>query len=286
MEHWLLEQCITLFRFTEADIKTALIPVTAFAAATAPVTSIRSLFETIFWIWLHLLQFAVSNQSLDPEEDRLNKPRRPLPAGRITMTQAIWLRWLLIPICLGYSALYSPSVTILSAGVIIMTIIYNEGGAHASHWTIRSGMNCVSYGILEAGATLVAGRNRDQLHNVGLLAVLFSIGALATTIHAQDFKDVKGDALIGRKTLPIAMPQFARLSMLAGLSGWSLALSYFWQLTPLMAASFCGLGLFIGTRFMTLKNARADQVSYYWYNIWLAVVHVLPGVWRFATSVM
>lgn len=27
MEHWLLEQCITLFRFTEADIKTALIPV-------------------------------------------------------------------------------------------------------------------------------------------------------------------------------------------------------------------------------------------------------------------
>ena len=112
-----------------------------------------------------------------------------------------------------------------------------------------------------------SGSNRTRLDDVGFLAILFSIGTLFTTIHAQDFKDVKGDALIGRKTLPIALPNFSRFSMLVGLSGWSLAMSYIWQLHPLIIASFCGLGLFISIRFMVLRSKRADQVSYYWYNV-------------------
>jgi 4-hydroxybenzoate polyprenyltransferase len=128
-----------------------------FASAAAPLVSSRKLFETAFWIWLHLLQFDVSNQSLKPEEDVHNKPDRPLPSGRMTLGQARLLRWLLVPICTGYSALYSPSVVLASAALIMMTIIYDELGAHAGHWMVRNVVNALGFGCFEVGSSLVAG---------------------------------------------------------------------------------------------------------------------------------
>ncbi|KIM78588.1 hypothetical protein PILCRDRAFT_11056 [Piloderma croceum F 1598] len=71
----------TLFLFTKSDVKTTVIPVSVFAAAATPLVSFDCLPHVIFWVWLHLLQFDVSNQYLDPTEDALNKPDRPIPSG-------------------------------------------------------------------------------------------------------------------------------------------------------------------------------------------------------------
>src|ERR1700734_2784258 len=115
----------TLFLFTKSDIKTTVIPVvgyiciflthpaadgypqSVFAAAAAPLASFDRLPHVIFWVWLHLLQFDVSNQYLDPTEDTLNKPFRPIPSGRVTLRQAQILRWALVPICMALSTCYS-----------------------------------------------------------------------------------------------------------------------------------------------------------------------------------
>ena len=129
-----------------------------FAAAAGPYTSFKSHLETIFWIWLHLLQFNVSNQSLDPEEDAHNKPHRPIPSKRISWKNARILRWTLIPICIGYSAMYSFSVSLASIAFVIGTITYDDIGAHASHWFIRGCSNAFNLGCLEVGATLIAGQ--------------------------------------------------------------------------------------------------------------------------------
>ncbi|KAI0255269.1 hypothetical protein BJV78DRAFT_1279458 [Lactifluus subvellereus] len=62
-----------LYFFTRSDLKTIVLPVTVFAYLTAPDTSADHMLYAVFWTWFHLLQFCVSNQSIDPEEDALNK---------------------------------------------------------------------------------------------------------------------------------------------------------------------------------------------------------------------
>jgi len=281
---WLSSQLTTLFLFTKDDFKTLVIPATIFASAAGPYTSPKALLEAVFWIWLHLLQFTISNQTLKPEEDEYNKPHRPLPSKRISLKNAKRLRWFLIPVCVGWSATYSTHTAAASSAMLLGTIAYNELEMHASHWLIRGCVNAWNMGSTEVGATLIAGNDRARLDNVGILAVLLSVTIYATTIHTSDFKDCEGDRLIGRKTMPITMPTTARPLTFAVMFVWSIILSYLWDLASLQAAAFCGMGLYIGLRFLALESVRDDKVSFNWYNLWLTLAHVLPGIWRFKAS--
>lgn len=115
--------------------------------------------HTIFWIWIHLLQFDVSNQTMSPEEDENNKKDRPLPSKRMTLQDAIVLRWLLVPICWGWSALYSREVVYASIALVALTISYDELGFHAKHWLVRNVNNAAGFAAFEVGATLIAGES-------------------------------------------------------------------------------------------------------------------------------
>jgi hypothetical protein len=101
----------TIVLFTYSDMKTIVIPQSAFGIIMAASRTISS--ETSFvysaetstiasriplvllWVWLNLLPFAINNQR-QPEaiaEDRLNKPWRPMPAGRWSPDQARHAMW-------------------------------------------------------------------------------------------------------------------------------------------------------------------------------------------------
>lgn len=121
----------------------------------APLTSLERLPHVIFWLWFHVLQFSVSNQLVGAEEDALNKPYRPLHARRITMEQAIILRWVLVPSCLALSACYSPLVVVASLSLCVLTYIYNEMGMH-SYWVGRHILNGLGFASFEMGSTLLA----------------------------------------------------------------------------------------------------------------------------------
>lgn len=94
---------------------------------------------------------------MDIEEDRQNKPDRPLPAGRISIRQAVILRWTLVPICFAVSALYSVQTVYASIALVTLTILYDELGAHAGHWSTRNIVNGAGFAAFEWGSTLVAG---------------------------------------------------------------------------------------------------------------------------------
>lgn len=104
------------------------------------------------WTWLHLLQFCVSNQSLSLDEDRYNKPWRPIPSGRCTTASAVCLRWLLLPVCLALSAAHG----IASVGIVfaIGVILHNELLLD-SHWLTRNVLNALGYAVFDAGATSI-----------------------------------------------------------------------------------------------------------------------------------
>lgn len=100
-----------------------------------------------------------------------------------------------------------------------------------------------------------------------MLAILLSAGVFLGTIHAQDFKDVHGDRLVGRKTLPILFPRHARKTVLASVFCWSAALAAVWELDALAAVLFVGLGAAVGVRFLVHTSMEEDQRSFYLYSV-------------------
>ncbi|CAL1698780.1 unnamed protein product [Somion occarium] len=264
----------TLFLFTKSDIKTTLVPVSFFALAAAPSLRLSYMPEAVIWLWLHLLQFNVSNQTMDPEEDQFNKRDRPLPSGRISLKTAQILRWSLVPICWLYSLLYSVEVLCASLGMIAATIVYNELGAHGQ-WLTRNVLNGLGVASFELASS------RHYLDTTAIVAICLSSGLFATTIQAQDFKDVEGDAMVGRRTLPIIYPKTARYTVIVPLLIWSCVLWYVWQLDMLLGCAFVALASYVGYRYIALTKVHHDQVSYYWYNVWLSAANALPGYFRY-----
>ena len=105
------------------------------------------------------------------------------------------------------------------------------------------------------------------MDSVALLAVAISTGIFATTIQTQDFKDCDGDRRIGRQTLPIVLPELARYTLLPILLIWSMGLSVLWNLSAPVAGAFLGLALLVALRYITMRDMRSDQVSFYIYNV-------------------
>ena len=100
-----------------------------------------------------------------------------------------------------------------------------------------------------------------------MLSVFLSAGAYGTTNQATDFKDIKGDRLMGRKTLPIAAPILARPTLFALMCAWSVALSKVWELDVSAATAFCAFGFAVAARFMLFQTVLADKKSCLLYNV-------------------
>ncbi|KAH9889261.1 UbiA prenyltransferase family-domain-containing protein [Cubamyces lactineus] len=270
----------TLFLFTKSDIKTTVFPVTSLAIASAPIDNILRLPHVVFWVWTHVLQFDLSNQTVDPQEDALNKRERPIPAQRITLASARLLRWLVVPVCWRLSALYSVQTVYASIANIALTIIYDDLGAASGHWAVRNVVNGLGFSSFEVGATLIAGSDPRRLDSIAMCSILASVGIFVTTIHAQDFKDVEGDRAVGRRTIPIVFGDAAKYTVLFPLLAWSLGLSVFWGLEYITAAAFTALATYVGALYLRAKTVREYQVAFYWYNVWLTSAHALPAYHR------
>ncbi|KAG2135255.1 UbiA prenyltransferase family [Suillus clintonianus] len=270
----------TLFLFTKSDVVAVLIPITLASFAAARHPDVTRIPDIIIWIWLHVLKHDIYNQMQDPEEDKKNKPHRPLAAGRISAQNAADVRWLLVPICLILSAMHGSQALACSVCAEVLSIWYNEFGGDKTALS-KSLLTAMAYTILDLGATVVGGSSIDS---VGARAHVFSFVVFATTIHAQDFKDEEGDRLTGRRTLVTLFPTFARMSMMIGIPLWSLCLSRLWKVDFICSVAFIAYGAVVGVRFMVCRTASAHKQSCKLYSLWFTLVHLLPGYWRFFYS--
>lgn len=166
----------TLFLFTRSDYKTIFFPVVRpylpllrphhslttscpqfiFATVSAPAGSLRTVAHQLVWTWLHLLQANVSNQCFFGGEDARDKPWRPLPSGRVTVRQALTLRWALFPACLYHSYTHGWGVVAASALLSLVEFVHDDLRLSA-HPATKNICNIGGYTTFEAGATLILG---------------------------------------------------------------------------------------------------------------------------------
>ena len=162
------------------------------------------------------------NQIYDLEIDRINKPKRPLPAGDLTLRQAWIFTWIMFAIGLLPTWLVVPyPFTTWSAkffapvaqhecffiyfAAFISTFVYSVPAfgrtkAHpiGANVTIAVPRGCL---LKVAGWTMVARATVLEPWFIGSIFMLFLLGAAST----KDFSDIKGDRAGGIRTLPIAL---------------------------------------------------------------------------------
>jgi len=160
------------------------------------------------------------NQIADLEIDRVNKPRRPLVTGALSLQEAWRFTWLFYVLALvpTWAVVVYPQVTLadkIAAPVgahetfylylagLVFTLVYSLpswGRTKArglwANWTIAVPRGCL---LKVAGWAMVARVGHWEPWAIGGVFLLFLVGAAST----KDFADIEGDRAGGCKTLPI-----------------------------------------------------------------------------------
>jgi len=181
----------------------------------------------------------IINQYFDLEIDRINKPARPLPSGRISIPAALGFCGVLYVLSFGASYLVNWQFFIIVLFTALVTYAYSGPPFRTKrHWlpaniTIAIPRGCL---LVVAGWTAVRDMGELEIWLLGGVFGLYILGAATT----KDYADIKGDREGGCITLPI---QFG-----IERSAWMIA-PFFVLPFLLMFAGTLG-GFFSGNRIM------------------------------------
>jgi 4-hydroxybenzoate polyprenyltransferase len=146
------------------------------------------------------------NQIYDLEIDRVNKPKRPLPSGRLTLRQAWAFTWVNYAFALWLAWLVAPDgrhecfwIVVVAT---ILTFLYSAPPFRTKRLGIWANVTiAIPRGVLlkVAGWSAVKTIFGVEPWYIGAIFGLFLLGASTT----KDFADIEGDRRGGCMTLPI-----------------------------------------------------------------------------------
>lgn len=212
-------------------------------------------------------------------EDKLNKPWRTLPARRMRPDTARALMFVFYIAAFGTNMLLGGARQ--SLALIVLGYLYNDCGLADWSWASRNGINglgfcCFASMALEASLNASLGW-KDEGHRamvkwLGMIAlVVFS------TVQTQDMADQEGDALRGRKSLPLAVGDGpARWMTAVPMLVWSLVCPLYWGVNILPSLVVAGLGLVIALRTLVFRDVVRDQQTFRMWNAWMGCLYMLP----------
>lgn len=144
----------------------------------------------------------VNNQYFDLVIDRINKPFRPFPSGKITKRQMIIFTLLLYFGALILSLLVNLKLFFIILITAIISFYYSAPPLRVKKYPFLSNIFiALPRGMLliVAGWSLTKPIFNIQPWFIGLIFALYLVGAAST----KDFSDIKGDSQFGIQTLPV-----------------------------------------------------------------------------------
>ncbi|KOP27871.1 hypothetical protein AMR41_02805 [Hapalosiphon sp. MRB220] len=266
--------------FIKRDITVSIIPGILFtltALLNYPPTSLANwisfLGRNIIYFWLCITYFCMSNQLTSIEEDRLNKPDRPLIQG-IVSYRGTQIRWYVLIVILSLVAWY---LGIFEWALLwqLSSIVYNYFGG-AKHWIYKNILN--GFGIFaEMGASwqMVAPISPIVWSWIVVLGIAFT-----SLISIADFRDISGDKAIGRSTFPIVFgEEWGRLILSLKFLIFPLFIHLF-LMTPLgnnLNIFLWNISIFIiscivAVRVFIFRSCEADHKTYIIFTYWYCLV--------------
>lgn len=166
----------------------------------------------------------LSNDLFDRQEDRINKPDRPLVAGVVTLPETIGLGLILLWLALWLSAGLGWLALSVACIVLGLLTIYNLG------LKATAGGGNLLIGLL-AGAALLSGAVAAQgWRFVVIKPLLWPAVTLALFITAREMvktlEDIPGDQLAGKQTVAVAWGPAVTIRLVGLLAGLTLLASW------------------------------------------------------------
>lgn len=190
------------------------------------------------------------NQIFDLDIDRINKPDRPLPAGKISLGEA----WVFTLVCYVFTFLLAACVNTWFLFIVLVTTVITYAYSGPPFRTKRFGIlanvtiaiprGCL---LVVAGWCSIASPVDREPWLLGLVMGLYILGAATT----KDFSDMEGDRKYGCMTLPIRYG--VRTSA--------------WMISPFFILPFLLLVFFAGTGWLSAEGR------------WLGLLGILLAIW-------
>ncbi|QKX60398.1 uncharacterized protein TRUGW13939_07543 [Talaromyces rugulosus] len=260
--------------FMHRDVSMGMLPVPAFATASLLYRH-ATLFEMLTTIpksfllgFLFLYSFVVGNQICGVEEDRVNKPDRPIVAGMSSLNAAR-VRWAVL------TALYVGYGSYLDVGIWTFMWV----AISVAHNFLRLGDFgptkdlCVGIGsIAQLTAAWTIG---GSPHEIGWTWIKIIAIYVVFPISLQDLRDVPGDVATGRYTTPILMGDMpCRIYISLGvLISQSLLIRYCileYRMdvsTVILSSVLALLAMTIIFRLFAFRDIKSDRISYRLYTL-------------------
>ena len=237
-------------------------------------------------------QYALDivNQTTGVTEDSINKPYRPIPSGLITIHEAErrWtVVWILFPIL---------SYLLSGHEAAFWAILWQAEVGFCYVWpkpnnpVMRNMFTGVAtFIIISLVNAIVVHEHADRDLNVILRAALGVWAGIV--IQIQEFHDVEGDRMAGKRTLPLVLGEdriWLMRQVTCGIFvvshalflGWGIALaqSSAWPISICAVGSLqIVLGVAVGVRVVWSESVEMDKKSYfYWLTLlfWMMVIYI------------
>jgi 4-hydroxybenzoate polyprenyltransferase len=271
-------ELVVSYQFVRNDLWATIAPAGCFAVAAAryahrdPLHILFVALTAVVYFWLYIYGFCLTNQLAGVEEDRINKPFRPLVSGlssrrgaviRAVVVSAAFplVAWRLgvLPWALGWQALYLP----------------NNLAGWARSWLYKDL-------VIGLGTTVELGAAWQLAAPIPAMAwrwIITLSAAVFLLIPLQDLRDLAGDAAVGRRTFPMVFgPVRTRWLLAAGFTALAVAV-HLLLMAPLgghwavwaCEAVLALFSLWIAVRIVSRRTPQQDHVSYRRFEQWYAV---------------
>jgi 4-hydroxybenzoate polyprenyltransferase len=198
------------------------------------------------------------NQIYDYDIDAINKPKRPLTSGRLSMRAAWWFTIVTYVVALVLAWMVAPGgrheCFWLVLGAVFCTYIYSVPPLRSKREGIWANVTiAIPRGVLlkVAGWSSVKTVMAPEPWYIGAIFGLFLLGASTT----KDFADMEGDARGGCRTLPIIYgvsraawmisPSFVIPFLMIAAGAWAGILTGNFLLLQLLALVMTAYGLYV-----------------------------------------
>ena len=275
--------------FTKSDFPTFVLPNTAFGLfgalagdflTTQKFTNNPEILlrvpSVLIFNWSNLLIFDLANQRSPEsvEEDKINKPWRPIPQQMITCDQTRRLTLLCIP-CVFILNLFL-GVSNETAALYTLTWLYNDlrGG---DELFVRDGIIAIAFAFYNVGSLRVAMGDDALITEQGYIWTAIISGVIFTTMNIQDLRDEEGDRVRGRLTVTLAFGSANTRKLLSCfILFWSLVCSLFWSQSLWVILLPLSLGIHIVQRLVYRNGRVEDTKTWRLWCLWTAILYMLP----------
>ena len=200
------------------------------------------------------------NQIYDLEIDRVNKPKRPLPSGRLSVRDAWIFTWVTYAIALALAWLVAPGGRHECFWIVLVataiTFLYSVPPFRTKRLGVWANVTiAIPRGVLlkVAGWSSVKTVFGGEPWYIGAIFGLFLLGASTT----KDFADMEGDAAGGCRTLPIIYG--------VKRAAWMISPSFVVPFLMISAGAFAGIltgNFYLLQALATLMTAYGIYVCY------------------------